>query len=157
MTSGLQKTVLAAEDEESDAFFLRRAFERAGLTNPLVIVHDGQEAVDYLAGQGAYADRAVHPMPALLLLDLKMPRMNGIEVLTWKGQRPEFKNLPAVVLSSSPDQSDIRRAKDAGAQEYFVKPHSLHDLIGVVEALSARWLSADGQLHAPSGEFQPQP
>lgn len=151
MTSGRQKPVLAAEDEESDAFMLGIAFERAGLTNPLVIVRDGQEAVDYLTGQGAYAERAAYPMPALVLLDLKMPRMNGLEVLTWMEDRPEFADLPAVVLSSSSDQSDIRRARAAGAQDYFVKPHSIRGLIDIVEALRTRWLSDGDQRRATGG------
>lgn len=141
MTAGHPRPVLAAEDEDSDAMILRLAFKRARMTQPLVIVRDGQEAVDYLTGQGVYADRSAHPIPALLLLDLKMPRMNGIEVLTWLGTRLEFKDLPAVVLSSSPDQSDIQRAMAAGAREYFVKPHGFNELIGIIEGLRSRWLA----------------
>lgn len=133
--------VLAAEDEESDALILRMAFERAGLTNPLIVVQDGQEAVDYLAGAGRYSDRQRYPLPGLLLLDLKMPRMNGFDVLGWLAGRPEFKSLPTIVLSSSPDQSDIRRAKEAGALEYFIKPHSLRELVAILNVLHSRWLA----------------
>jgi CheY-like chemotaxis protein len=75
--------VLVAEDEESDAVILRLAFQKAHVPHPLVIVHDGQEAVDYLLGKGHYADRILHPIPALILLDLKMPRMSGFDVLAW--------------------------------------------------------------------------
>ena len=149
MTSVLQKPVLAAEDEESDAMILQLAFKRAGLVTPLVIVRDGQEAVDYLTGQGGYADRTAHPLPALLLLDLKMPRMTGIEVLIWLNERPEFNGLPAVVLSSSPDQSDISRARAAGADEYFVKPHGLGQMVGIIEILRDRWLSPGAQMADP--------
>lgn len=145
MTPTPQKPVLVAEDEDSDAMILHLAFERAGLTNPLVRVRDGQEAVDYLAGKGIYADRLAYPLPVLLLLDLKMPRMTGVEVLTWLGGREEFKYLPAVVLSSSPDHSDIQRAKTAGAQEYLVKPHNIRELVGLVRALRDRWLSTNEQ------------
>jgi CheY-like chemotaxis protein len=144
MTTGNQQTVLVAEDEESDAMIFRLAFQRAGLTNPLVIVGDGQEAVDYLSAKGAYAGRAAHPLPALVVLDLKMPRMNGIDVLTWLSAQSEFNDLPAVILSSSPDQTDIRRAKAAGARDYFVKPHGIRDLIRIIEDMRARWLSNPG-------------
>jgi CheY-like chemotaxis protein len=72
---------------------------------------------------------------------LKMPRMSGFDVLVWLATRPEFKNLPAIVLSSSPDQSDIRRAKESGALEYFVKPHSLRELVAILQTLHARWLT----------------
>ena len=133
--------VLAAEDEESDAMILRMAFERAGMTNPLVVVRDGQEAVDYLSGAGDYSDRQRFPLPGLILLDLKMPRMSGLDVLVWLAGRPEFKRLPAIVLSSSPDQSDIRRAKEAGALEYFVKPHSMRELVALLQTLHSRWLA----------------
>jgi len=138
--SAVQPLVLAAEDEETDAMILRMAFERAALTSPLVVVRDGQEAIDYLLGQGPYADRAAHPLPALLLLDLKMPRMNGFDVLGWLASRPKLNYLPAVVLSSSSDSDDIRRAKAAGARDYFVKPHSLTGYAEILRTLHSRWV-----------------
>lgn len=133
--------VLAAEDEETDAFILRLAFEKAGVANPLTIVRDGQEAVDYLAGAAPYDDRAVHPLPALLTLDLKMPRMNGFDVLGWLRTRPEFKNLPVFVISSSSDEADIERARQLGARDYFVKPHRLDDFAAIIRTLQTRWLT----------------
>jgi len=93
--------ILVAEDDENDVFFLRRAFLKAGLANPLVAACDGQAAVDYLEGTGVYADRKSYPLPGLLLLDLKMPRKSGLEVLTWLRERPELSQIPVVVLSSS--------------------------------------------------------
>src|SRR5258706_12776145 len=114
--------ILLAEDDENDVFFLRRALARSGLGNPLIAVRDGQEAVDYLAGIGPYADRASHPLPGLIFLDLKMPRMNGFEVLLWLSSRPEFGELPVVVLTSSAQDSDIRKARELGADDYQVKP-----------------------------------
>src|SRR6476661_6902504 len=101
------RPILAAEDEESDRIILELGFQRAKLPHPLVIVRDGQEAVDYLGGKGPYADRSAHPLPALLVLDLKMPRMNGFDVLTWLGERPQFKEIPAVMLSSSGNELDM--------------------------------------------------
>jgi CheY-like chemotaxis protein len=133
--------VLAAEDEETDAFILRRAFEMASVPQTLVVVADGQEAVDYLGGNPPYADRVLHPLPGLLLLDLKMPRMNGFDVLAWLASRPDFKCLPTVVLSSSPDDADILRARQMGARDYFVKPNSLSDYVKIVQSLHARWLA----------------
>lgn len=130
--------VLAAEDEESDALILRLAFQRAGVPHPLVIVGDGQEAVDYLTGSPPYTDRTIHPLPGLLLLDLKMPRMNGFEVLAWMGPRPEFKDLPAIVLSSSANDADILMARQMGARDYVVKPHALPDYVKLIQGLLAR-------------------
>lgn len=132
--------VLAAEDEESDALILQLAFERSGLTNPLIIVRDGQQAVDYLMGNGAFSHRSVHPLPRLLLLDLKMPRLSGFDVLAWLATQPDFKDLPAVVLSSSSHDADIQRARQLGARDYFVKPHSLSGFVKIIQGLHSRWL-----------------
>ncbi len=132
--------VLAAEDEETDAYILRLAFEQARVANPLVIVGDGQEAVDYLNGITPYEDRAAHPLPALITLDLKMPRMNGFDVLSWLRARDQFKTIPAVVISSSSENADIREAHHLGARDYFVKPHRLDEFAGIIRTLQQRWL-----------------
>ena len=92
--------VLVAEDEQSDAHILRLAFQRAGIPRSLVVVTDGQEAIDYLCGNPPYTDRSAHPLPGLLLVDLKMPRMTGFDVLAWLASRPDFQHLPAIVFSS---------------------------------------------------------
>jgi len=134
--------ILAAEDEEDDRFLLQVAFARGKLTHTLVTVCDGKECVDYLSGAGAYADRARHPLPVLLLLDLKMPRMHGFEVLKWLATRPEFKELPVFVLSSSSDDADIEKARRLGARDYFVKPHVLDDLVKILHDLQSRALPA---------------
>src|SRR5262245_37254028 len=136
--------ILAAEDEESDRFILKLAFDEAKLHHALVIVRDGRECVDYLTGVGAFANRTLHPLPALLILDLKMPRMDGFEVLTWLATRPEFKNMPAVVLSSSGDDSDIQKVRQLGARDYLVKPHTLADFVTILHRLHERWLSGAG-------------
>lgn len=134
--------ILVAEDEESDRMILGLAFRKAQLRHPLALVCDGQEAVDYLSGHGCFSDRSAHPLPALIVLDLKMPRMTGFDVLAWLAPHPELKQLPAVVLSSSADESDVARARQLGAREYFVKPHSLADLTAIARTLQERWLNA---------------
>ena len=134
--------ILAAEDEESGRLILELAFQRAKLPCPLVIVNDGQEAVDYLDGKGPYADRADHPLPALIVLDLKMPRMDGFDVLAWLAERPDLKEIPAVVLSSSPNELDMGKARQLGARAYFVKPHRFDELIKIVQELQSHWLAA---------------
>ena len=137
--------ILLVEDDENDTCFLRRAFARSGLGNSLIAVQDGQEAVDYLAGIGPYADRASHPLPGLILLDLKMPRMNGCDVLVWLSTRPDFKELPVVVLSSSTLDSDIQRARELGADDYQVKPQEFERWVDIVRNLHSRWLEGESK------------
>lgn len=136
------RPILAAEDEESDRMILELAFQRAKLPRALVLVRDGQEAIDYLSRNGSYADRSAHPLPALLILDLKMPRMSGFDVLAWLSTQRELKEIPAVVLSSSADESDMSKARRLGARDYFVKPHSLDELIKIVQQMQTRWVAA---------------
>src|ERR1700683_619023 len=93
------KPILYAEDEENDAFFLQRAFVQAAVGNPLVVVRNGQEAIDYCTGSGRFSNRDEHPLPCLVLLDLNMPRISGIEVLNWIRSQPSISNLPVIVLT----------------------------------------------------------
>jgi len=135
--------VLYAEDEESDALILKRAFKKANVLNLLTIVKDGQEAVDYLSGAAPYGDRREHPLPGLMLLDLKMPRMSGFDVLSWiAGAHPDLRSIPVVVLSSSSSDADIRKAREMGAREYFVKPNALDQYAPLVQTWHSRWLTA---------------
>jgi CheY-like chemotaxis protein len=141
MTNGLP-LVLAVEDEESDAILLKRAFRMAKVLNPLTVVRDGQEAVDYLCGSGPYGDRHKHPMPALVLLDLKMPLMSGFDVLAWIATRPDLRSIPVVVLSSSFSEADMRKAREMGAREYLVKPNGLDQYAKIIQSWHSRWLNA---------------
>ncbi len=136
-----QATVLYVEDEEFDAMFMRRAFERMGLTGSLKVVADGQQAIDYLAGNGAYADRREHPLPAVILLDLKLPVLSGFEVLGWLRQQPGLRNLPVVVFSSSDQPEDQAMASELGANDFVQKPSSALEFPRVVERLKQRWLT----------------
>lgn len=133
--------ILAIEDEASDAWLLQRAFHRAGLQQKLIVVPDGQDAVAYLSGQGPYTDRTQFPLPKLMLLDLKTPRMNGFELLNWLRSRPELTTLHSVVLSSSTNETDLQRALQLGACEYRVKPHAFADLVKALQEVHTRWLA----------------
>jgi CheY-like chemotaxis protein len=129
--------VLAAEDEESDAILLRMAFGRSDSRRSLLVVRDGQEVIDYLTGRAPYADRALFPLPELLLLDLKMPRLNGFDVLAWLKEKPQFADLPIIMLSSSGHESDIQLARQLGAWDFHVKPHGMAQLVQLVKLLLA--------------------
>ena len=132
--------ILLAEDDENDVFLMGRAFDRAGIPNPLFVVHNGQEAIDYMAGKGNYAQRDKYPMPGLLLLDLKMPWMDGFDVLAWLRGQPQFNTLPVVVLTSSKLQADIDRSRDLGVYDYRVKPHTFEDLVRLLDDVRKCWL-----------------
>lgn len=133
--------VLCAEDEESDAIFLRHAFAKEAIANPLVIVRDGREAVDYLSGTPPYDDRESNPLPALVILDLKMPRLSGFDVLAWLATRSDLAHIPVVILSSSMAEADMRKASQLGAKEYIVKPSDLTEYSRIVRGLHETWLA----------------
>lgn len=135
-----QPPILVAEDDETEIMILQMAAQKAGLVRKLVFVKDGAHVLAYLRGDPPYADRSQHPLPALLLLDLKMPQLTGFDVLQWLATRPELKYLPVVVLSASSADSDIEKARALGAREYHIKPHRLPDLIQILTSLQDRWL-----------------
>src|SRR5690242_6908739 len=113
--------ILLAEDNEHDVFFMERAFAQAKVTAPLVAVPDGQQAIWYLEGRGMYADREKYPEPRLMLLDLKMPRLDGFDVLVWIQQHPELcESVPVLVLSTSGQESDKEKAFRLGAHDYLI-------------------------------------
>jgi CheY-like chemotaxis protein len=123
-----QHTILLVEDDSNDVLLLQRAFRRAGLTHALQVVTDGDQAVAYLTGQGQYNDRTAHPIPSLILLDLKLPRRSGLEVLAWlRGESSDVKKLPVIVLTSSRLSEDVDRAYALGANSYMAKPSGNYD------------------------------
>jgi CheY-like chemotaxis protein len=132
--------ILLAEDDENDIFLMGRAFDRAGIPNPLSVVRNGQEAIDYLSGTGGYADRSKCPLPHLMLLDLKMPWMDGFDVLKWLRTHPEFDTLPVVVLTSSKLQADVDKSRQLGVYDYRVKPQSFEDLVRLLDDVRKCWL-----------------
>ena len=132
--------VLLVDDNADDVVLMTRAFRATAITAPLKVVHDGAAAIAYLSGTGEYADRAAHPLPALMLLDLKMPRVSGFDVLKWLRQQPALKRLPVVVLTSSSQETDVNRAYDLGANSYVVKPSGVQQIAQVAREIDAYWL-----------------
>jgi CheY-like chemotaxis protein len=132
--------ILVAEDDPTDAYFFQRAFNRAGIPVTLHFVRDGQEVIDYLQGAGQFADRTAHPLPQLILLDLKMPRVDGFEVLEWVRKQPSLNGLQLVIFSSSGEPRDINQAYGLGATWYLVKPHSMEELTALVGRFKKFWL-----------------
>jgi CheY-like chemotaxis protein len=132
-------TILIAEDIEDDAVLLERAFNLIGLSNPVKVLADGAEVIEYLRGGGRYADRAVFPFPRVLFTDLKMPHVDGFELLRWLRKHPEHAVVPTIVFSSSGEPADVRRAYELGAHAYLVKPCSMEDLQKTMRRMYEFW------------------
>ena len=133
--------ILLVEDREADAMLLQYAFKRAEITNPLEVVTDGQMAIDYLSGSGKFSDRAQFPLPGLMLLDLKLPYVMGLEVLAWIRQQPSLKRLIVIILSASTADGDIARAYDLGANAFLIKPSDMGTFAEMCKALKDFWLT----------------
>ncbi|MEX2220678.1 MAG: response regulator [Candidatus Rokuibacteriota bacterium] len=132
--------ILLVEDSPDDALLIQRAFRKANLANPVQLVRDGEEAVTYLSGAAPYEDRARFPIPVLMLLDLKLPRRSGLEVLAWVRQESVVNRLPIVVLTSSRESVDVNRAYDLGVNSYLTKPVGFEALLEMVKNLNLYWL-----------------
>ena len=132
--------ILIAEDNDDHVVLLRRALKKGAILNPIFVVCDGEEVIAYLKGEGKFADRYEYPLPGLLLLDLKMPKKNGFEVLEWIRQQPFLKRLRVVVLTTSDNPSDIDRAYELGANSFIVKPLEQQQFLEVTEAIKGYWL-----------------
>ncbi|GAB1539463.1 response regulator [Scytonema sp. NUACC21] len=138
--SAEQETILLVEDNPRDIFLIQRALNKANITNPLQVVNDGDAAVSYLSGQEPYSDRDRYPLPVLILLDLKLPRRSGFEVLMWLRQQSRLKRLPVVVLTSSKDHIDINHIYDLGVNAYMVKPVVFNNLVEIFKTLNLHWI-----------------
>src|SRR2546425_5506035 len=140
-------TILLAEDDSNDVILFQRAMERASSSaDSMKVVQDGEQAISYLVGQGIYADRDLYPLPALLLLDLKMPRKSGLEVLAWLRKQPQLRHLIVVFLTSSNSAEDIRLAYEAGANSYLVKPVEFTEMVEMIRTVSFYWLELNENL-----------
>ena len=141
--------ILLAEDNEDHVLLTRRAFKQAGLVNPLFVVENGEEVVAYLTGEGKFANRTEYPLPTLLLLDLKMPRKDGFEVLEWIRKQPTLSGLRVVVLTTSDRILDVNRAYQLGANSFLTKPVDFRDFVQLSSAIKGYWLWMS---HAPELE-----
>lgn len=134
--------ILVADGSPQDTFFLRRAFLENSILNPLFNVCDGEETLNYLNGNGMYADRLRFPFPNLLLMEVRMPVLSGLEVLAQIRQTPAFSCLPVIMLAGSNYYRDIQRARELGANSFILKPFTNQELNGTIRRLAAFWLNA---------------
>jgi CheY-like chemotaxis protein len=135
-----QDVILLAEDNDDHVTLILRAFRKGALLNPVFVVRNGEEVIQYLKGEGKFSNRIEYPLPALLLLDLRMPMKSGFEVLEWIRQDPSFKPLRIVVLTTSEDMKDVNRAYQLGANSFLVKPIDLEHFANLTDAIKGHWL-----------------
>src|SRR4051812_8771064 len=143
------QTILLVDDSQDDVFFMKRVFKKAALPYVLHAVKDGEEAIDYLSGTGPYADRAAYSLPALIFLDIKMPRRNGHEVLQWIRAKLGYHTLPIVMLTSSAHPTDIESAYRSGANSYLIKPVDSRQLDELVPSVTKYWLETNTTILQP--------
>ncbi|HUE04924.1 MAG TPA: response regulator [Bryobacteraceae bacterium] len=134
------KTILLVEDNPSDVELTRRAFARSHVANELVVVEDGQEALDYIFGSGKYAGRDVSVWPGVVLLDLKLPKVPGLEVLRSIRADPRTRRMPVVILTSSNERQDLAAGYDLGVNSYIQKPVDFQQFAEAVRTLGLYWL-----------------
>jgi len=148
--------ILLVEDSDNDAQLTMRAFGRSGVENRVRLARDGEEAIAYLTGLGKYTDRVKNPLPAVILLDLSLPKFNGYQLMLWLRTQPEIKRIPVVVLSESHDPTAINRAYDAGASSYLVKPENSADIGAVADLVQSYWIKLNEKprlaFHGKAGE-----
>ena len=132
--------VLLVEDNATDVLLIKRAFAQAMMANPVHVISDGDAAVAYLNGDGVYADRLTHPLPILILLDLKLPRRSGLEVLEWLKGQEALRRIPVVMLTSSEQPRDVDAAYDSGVNSYLVKPVEYDSLFQMLKAVNLYWM-----------------
>ena len=143
------RTVLLVEDSEDDVFFMKMACQRTGIPHALQVVADGDAAIDYLAGNGPYANRNTYPLPDLIFLDVKMPKRNGHEVLGWIRSQPNLKHLPVVMITNMMDSKDVTRAYELGVTSYLRKLASPAEFGQGVRVILKYWL--DLNIPSPLG------
>jgi CheY-like chemotaxis protein len=144
-----QVVILLVENDESDALLIGGAFAKAGVANPHRIVKDANVAISYLKGEGPYANRKRHPLPGLILLDLKLPGIDGFEVLKWIRRQPELKNLPVVVLISPYEVWQVNRARQLGADSFLVKPQDFENVDALGAILNRQRIFDDRNSRSP--------
>ena len=136
-------TILHVEDDPNDVLLIGRAFRKAEVSAHVKVVNDGEQAVQYLSGANEFSDREKFPAPAFVLLDMKLPRKSGTEVLEWIRAQPILKRLPVVMLTASRQPIDVNRAYELGANAYLVKPVNFDALVDLLKTLDSFWLRAN--------------
>lgn len=147
LSMNLSKTILLVEDDPDDVFIFKRALKAARIVNPLAEVANGQEAIHYLTHQGKYSDRERHPLPFVMFLDLKMPYIDGFEVLSWMRQQQSLQSIVVVVLTGSNEMRDHKKAYTLGARSYLVKPPAAKEITQFINSMVSYW--------GPLGESSP--
>ena len=147
----MNQTILLVEDDSNDVFFMKRAMKLAGMLNPVHVASDGRQAIHYLDGAGEYGNRKKFPLPCLVLLDLKLPHVMGLDVLKWIREQPELRTLIVLILTSSKLPPDISKAYFLGANSYLVKPSEPEELPEMVRIIKHYWLELNQS--APVPEF----
>ncbi|MGB7444439.1 MAG: response regulator [Coleofasciculaceae cyanobacterium] len=132
--------ILLVEDDDNDVFLIKRAFRQLDLPHSLQVVGDGEAAINYLQGRETDINREHFVLPELILLDLKLPRLSGLEVLQWIRQQPDLKRMPVVILTASRETPDINLAYDLGVNSYLVKPVSFNEFLALLAAFESYWL-----------------
>lgn len=132
-------TILIAEENPDEALLFKLALRNAKINNPVQVVKDGSEAIDYLSGAGQFGDRRQFPFPSFVMLDVRMPRLGGFDVLAWLREHPKYAMMPTIVLTNSRLPDDVRRAYELGANSYIVKPHDLKEFISVLRTVYEYW------------------
>ena len=151
----MKQTILLVEDDTNDVFFMKRAMKLAGMLNPVQVASDGRQAINYLDGAGEYSDRRKFPLPCLVLLDLKLPHVMGLDVLRWIREQPDLRTVIVLVFTASKLPPDISKAYFFGANSYLVKPSKPDELIQMVRLIKQYWL--DLNYSAPALEYAEPP
>ena len=134
------RTICLVEDNPDDRFLFERAWRVAGIKNPLRMCADGTQALEYLLGTGSFTDRASHPLPAMILLDIKMPGLSGFEVLDRLRRDEKLRSIPVVMMTASTSPADVSEAYRLGANGFYIKPSSVQELVELLAALRGCWL-----------------
>ena len=139
----LHPTILVVDDDEDDQYLIKMAFKKIGVTDPIHLVSDGVEAIEYMMGEGKFADRKKYAYPTFILSDLKMPRKDGFAVLEFLKSNPEWAVIPTIIFSGSSDLDDIKKAYMLGASSYHVKPRTHGALMHQMLVLHAYWMTCE--------------
>jgi CheY-like chemotaxis protein len=133
--------IMLVDDSPDDMELMRIAFKKAGIRNPIAELHSGEQAIAYLTGEDKYADRRHFPLPCLIITDLKMPGVDGFELLKWLMEQPAFEPVPKIVLTASAHEEDKKRARELGCAAYLTKPNQLAGLVNLVNEMNTGWIS----------------